>query len=75
MSGAVQFVGQAPYAMPMTQHTKVFSVGNMVEVHIRLLTDPKHLEDAIVTLTANQAALLADQLSKAVPEALAADSR
>jgi len=72
MSGTVQFVGQAPYAMPMMQHTKVFSVGDTVEAHIRLLTTPRTLEDAIVTLTANQALVLAGQLSAAASEALAA---
>jgi hypothetical protein len=70
--GNVSFDGQAPYALPMTQHTKVHAAGDMVEAHIRLLVDPRSLESVIVTLTPNQAVLLASQLGTAAAEALAA---
>lgn len=70
--GDVQFVGQAPYALPMTQHTKVLSVGDMVEARIRLLTNPRSLEDVIVMLTVDQALLLASQLVKAAEGAISA---
>lgn len=71
--GDVQFAGQAPYALPVTQHTKAVVAGNMVEARIRLLTNPRTLEDVIVTLTANQALVLASQLTMAANEALAAN--
>jgi len=61
--GTVEFVGQAPYALPMTQHTKAIVVGDTVELHIRLLTNPRSLETVIVRLTASQALLLAGQLA------------
>jgi hypothetical protein len=64
--GEVQFVGQAPYAMPMTQHTKVFSVGDTVEAYIKISPDHRTLEDVVVTLTREQALLLAQQLTAAV---------
>jgi hypothetical protein len=68
--GEVRFVGQAPYAMPMTQNTKAFADGGMVEARIRLLTGPATLEDVAVLLTANQALLLSDQLARAAEAAL-----
>jgi hypothetical protein len=68
--GTVSFVGQAPYALPVTQHTKAFAVGDMVEAHIRLLVDPSHLESVILTLTQSQAVLLVQQLGVAAGEAL-----
>ena len=70
--GTVSFDGQAPYALPMTQHTKTYAAGDMVEVHILLLVDTRNLENVIVTLTASQSVLLASQLGIAAGEALAA---
>ena len=67
--GSVQFSGQGPYALPMTQHTLAHAVGTSVEVHIRLLsnpTNPQSLSTAVVTLTVEQARLLVSQLSAAL---------
>ena len=69
--GTVSFDGQAPYALPVTQHTKAVVAGDMVEARIRLATSPRTLEDVIVLLTASQASVLASQLAAAAGEALA----
>jgi hypothetical protein len=68
--GNVLFDGQAPYAMPVTQHTKAFAVGDMVEAHIHVLVDTRQIESVIVTLTQPQAVLLAQHLNLAAGEAL-----
>lgn len=52
--------------MPVTQHTKVFSVGDTVEAYIKISPDQQGLEDVVVTLTLEQALLLAQQLTAAV---------
>ena len=70
--GEVKFDGPAPYALPATQQTRAFAVGNRVEAHVLLLVDPRTPENVIVTLSASQALVLAEQLARAAADALGA---
>ncbi|HWY14725.1 MAG TPA: hypothetical protein VNX86_06255 [Rhizomicrobium sp.] len=69
--GTVQFVGQPPYAMPMPLNVKAYAARDGVDMHIRVEVGSRSLQNITISLTIDQALLLARLLSVAAEDALA----
>jgi len=68
--GVIRFDGRGPYDLPVLQSSKAESVGNTVEVRIRLLATPSRLETVVLPMLPNQATELANSLLDAAQKAL-----